>query len=183
LYPQTASIFARFDAKGKIQRPTDSETSLAVYNVIVNYLDSLTVKSMQHHYPDGISLLRDLVNLCNADSDEVGDELKRDFDVMKIGSTETGSNFIIRVKAKANDVRYHLKHISDAEIHKKVIRGIGRTHKEYGSLIMSTENLSSRKQTLRHIEKSMSDFDRERHLSNPSKPEFAGNTKSQSSRF
>ncbi|MGH3055708.1 MAG: hypothetical protein ACRDL7_12095, partial [Gaiellaceae bacterium] len=183
LYPQTAAIFSKFDAKGKVQRPDDKETNMAVYNVLVNYLDSLTIKSMQHHYPDGISLLRDLINLCNADSDEVGDELKRDFDIMKIGSTETGSNFIIRLKAKANDARYHLKPISDEEIYKKIVRGIGKTHQDYGSLIMTHESLPSRKHTLRKLEKAMSDFDRERHLALPSKREFAANTKTQSSRF
>ncbi|MGH3053533.1 MAG: hypothetical protein ACRDL7_00970, partial [Gaiellaceae bacterium] len=176
-YPHTSSVFKNFDSYARVRAPKNDEINLAIYNVVVNFLDSLTIKSMQHHYPDGVQLLRDLINLCNADNDEVGDELKREFDMMKISSTETGSNFIIRAKAKANDARYHLKTITDEEIYKKVIRGIGRTHDEYGSLIMSQASLPTKKQNLRHLEKTMSDFDRERHQASPSKREFAGNTK------
>lgn len=182
-YPQTASIFGRFDGKGKVTKPKDDETNLAVFNVIVNFLDPLTTKSMMHHYPDGIKILRDLINLCYADNDEIGDELKREFETMRIGATETGSNFIIRIKAKANDARHYLQLISEDEVYKKVLRGIGRTHKEYGGLIMTQEGLTRKGRTLRYLEKKMSDFDRERNLASPNKREFAAHTKSQPSRL
>ncbi|MGH7954406.1 MAG: hypothetical protein ACREOZ_00440, partial [Gloeomargaritales cyanobacterium] len=180
----TCKMISKYNDTGKILNPANDEINLAVYRVIKLYLDPLTSRSLSHHYSDGTALLRDLIHICNADTEEVGDEIKREFETMKIGQTEAGSLYIIRVKAKANDARQYHKKITDEEMYKKAMRRIGRTHKEYGSLIMTQDGLPPEKQNLAHLEYILAEFDRERNLNAaPSKREFAGHTNSETSFF
>ncbi|MGH7954949.1 MAG: hypothetical protein ACREOZ_03220 [Gloeomargaritales cyanobacterium] len=134
LHVETSKMFDKYDEKGKIVRPANSEVNLAVLNVINFYLDSLTTKSLSHHYPDGTALLRDLIHICNADTEEVGDELKREFDTMKMGQTEPGSHYIIRVKAKANEPRHYHKKIRTKRCKRRLCAGLVEQTKLMGVL-------------------------------------------------
>jgi hypothetical protein len=153
----------------------DSKVDMAIYNVLVNYMDSLTIKSMQHHYPHGTRLLRDLINMCNGDSKEVGDGLKHEFNSMHIGKTDSASNFIIHVKAKAkeNDAQYHHKMIKNGDIFKCILHGISKSHSIYGSLIMNLEEYDKKKSL--SIIKKFTKFNHEGHASHQYQ-EFASHT-------
>ena len=120
----TSKLFTNWEKSGKINKLTDKQVDLSLYNSLSTYLEHNTYKSIQHFYPSGVEVLRNLCRQCHGNRKEIKDELYGSFQTLTIGPKETATNFAQKVIGRANKIRSMGKEMSRKELRQRIIKGI-----------------------------------------------------------